>query len=113
MGTKSKESSSGVNFINVLHAAFTSADPKSVRTQSSRQYHFTLLGSARVKAPQKTLMKLTPEGAFTSSQIEKAKEEVYLCLWERERESMCVCVIENGLRYPQDYLDLRGHSNNS
>ena len=40
-------------------------------------------------------MKLTLEGAFTSSQIEKAKEEVYMCLWEREkereRESVCVC----------------------
>jgi len=35
-------------------------DPKSIRTQSSRQYHFTLLGSLSIKAAQKTLMKLTP-----------------------------------------------------
>ncbi len=40
----------GVNFIMVLHAAFTLADPESVRTQSSNQYHFMLLVSASVKA---------------------------------------------------------------
>jgi hypothetical protein len=51
---------SGVNFINVLCTAFTRTDPKSVKLQISRQSHFTLLGSARVKAAQKTLMKLTP-----------------------------------------------------
>jgi hypothetical protein len=51
----------GVNFINVQCTAFTHADPESVRTQSSRQYHFTLLGSEGVKAAQKTLVKLPPE----------------------------------------------------
>jgi len=50
----------GVNFINVLLAAFTRADPESVKFQLSHQYHFMLLGSARVKALRKTLMKLTP-----------------------------------------------------
>ncbi len=42
------------------HAAFTRADPESVKFQLSHQYHFMLLGSARVKALRKTLMKLTP-----------------------------------------------------
>jgi len=37
------------------------ADHKSVRFQLSRQYHFTLLGSACVKAAQKMLIKLTPD----------------------------------------------------
>jgi hypothetical protein len=37
-----------VNFTNVLHAAFTCKDPKSVKIQSSCQYLFALLGSARV-----------------------------------------------------------------
>jgi hypothetical protein len=35
-------------------------DPKSVRTQSSHQYLFTLLGSTSVKAVRRTLMKLSP-----------------------------------------------------
>ncbi len=50
----------GLNFINVLLPAFTLTDPKNVRTQSSRQYIFTLLGSARIKAIRRALMKLTP-----------------------------------------------------
>jgi len=51
----------GVNFINILCAAFTHVDPESKRFQLSRQYQFTLLrSSAREKASWKTLMKLTP-----------------------------------------------------
>jgi hypothetical protein len=49
-----------VNFIKVLHEAFMSADPESVKFQLSCQYLFTLLGYVRVKAAQKTLMKFTP-----------------------------------------------------
>ncbi len=48
----------GVNFINILCTDFTCADPKRIRTQSSRQYHFMLLGSARVKAVQKNVDKI-------------------------------------------------------
>jgi len=55
------EQISGVNFANVLCAAFTLIDPENVRTQSSHHYYFTLLGSARLKAAQKMLMKLTPD----------------------------------------------------
>ncbi len=62
---------SSVNFLNFLHAAFTGPDPKSLRTQSSCQYHFTLLGSARVKAEQKKLMKLTPGVARPPRQVER------------------------------------------
>ncbi len=36
------------------------ADIESVTFQLSRQYFFTFLGSAHVKASRKTLMKLTP-----------------------------------------------------
>jgi len=54
---------SGVNFINILPPAFTSADPESVKIQLSHQYIFRLLWSTRVKAARRTLMKLTP-GAF-------------------------------------------------
>ncbi len=59
---------SGVNIINVLSTAFTCADPESIRTQSSCQYHYTLLGSVCVKAVQKMFMKLTP-GFFTDRLI--------------------------------------------
>ena len=46
----------GVNFINVLRA-----DPKSAKRLSIKQ----LLGSARVKAARRTLVKLTPEVLFS------------------------------------------------
>ncbi len=35
-------------------------DPKSTKRQSCRQYYFAILGSARVKAACKTLVKSTP-----------------------------------------------------
>jgi len=51
----------GLNFINILRAAFTLVDPQSVKKiQLSPQYLFTLLGSVRVKAVLKPLMKLSP-----------------------------------------------------
>jgi len=50
----------GVNFINVLWAAFTCAYPKSIRIQSNPQYLFVLLGSTCSKAAHRTLMKSTP-----------------------------------------------------
>jgi len=53
-------STPGVNFINVILAAFTRANPESVQIQSSRQYHLRLLGSAHIKAVYRMLMKLSP-----------------------------------------------------
>jgi len=44
-----------------LRAAFAAVAPQSVRTQSSCQYLFTLLGSTRVKAVRGMLMKLSPD----------------------------------------------------
>ena len=49
----------GVNFTNVLRAAFTSADPKSAIKLLNLTVFFALLGSARVKAARRTLVKLT------------------------------------------------------
>ena len=57
---KSNPGEAGVNFTNVLRTAFALVDPEIIRTQSSRQYHFTLLGSKCVKAVRRTLMKLSP-----------------------------------------------------
>jgi len=50
----------GLDFINVLRTAFTPVVPQSIRTQSSCQYLFMLLGPTSVKAVRRTLMKLTP-----------------------------------------------------
>ena len=52
------------DFIKVLRTAFTPVSPQSVRTQSSCQYLFTLLGSTGVKAVGRTLMKLSPRVNF-------------------------------------------------
>jgi len=49
-----------------LRAAFTPVAPQSVRTQSSRQYLFTLLVSTCVKAVRRMLMKLSPGLDFTN-----------------------------------------------
>ena len=50
----------GVNFINVLRAAFTHADPESAKKTVKSSSFFALLGSARVKAARRMLMKLNP-----------------------------------------------------
>ena len=49
-----------VNFINVLREAFTLADPKSTKKLLNLMVFFALLGSARVKAACRMLVKLTP-----------------------------------------------------
>jgi len=54
----------GVNFINVLLAAFSCADPKSLKRLYNLTVFFTLLCLARAKAARKTLMKLTPGRNF-------------------------------------------------
>ncbi len=78
------ERRTGVNFINVLRTAFALVDPKSVRTQSSRQYLFTLLGSTSVKAVRRTLMKPTPKAEM--------------------RQSFSTCVYCMQLRFQSNYL---------
>ena len=50
----------GVNFTNVLQAAFMCADPKSALKLLNLTVFFSLLGSSRVKAACRTLVKLTP-----------------------------------------------------
>ena len=51
----------GVNFTNVLWAAFTPADPKSAKKLLNLTVFFALLGSACVKAARRMLVKLTPD----------------------------------------------------
>jgi len=57
-------SKSGVNFTNVLRTAFMILDPKSVKNTVMSSVSFMLLGSARVKALRRTLMKLSPDNVF-------------------------------------------------
>ena len=49
----------GVNFINVLRAAFMPADTKSAKKTVKSSNFFALLGSASVKAARRMLVKLT------------------------------------------------------
>ncbi len=52
----------GVNFINVLRAAFTRADPESAKKTVKLSVFFALSGSVKsVKAAHRTLVKLTPD----------------------------------------------------
>ena len=63
--TKSRrEPVAGVNFTNILQAAFTCADPKSAIKLLNLTVFFALLGSAHVKAARRTLVKLTPDFIF-------------------------------------------------
>jgi len=51
---------SGVNFINVLHTAFTLVDPISVKNTVKSSVSFYTFGISSVKAVHRTLMKLSP-----------------------------------------------------
>jgi hypothetical protein len=50
----------GVNYTNVLCAAFTLLDPESVKKIDKLSVFFTLLGSSHVKAAHRMLTKLSP-----------------------------------------------------
>jgi len=52
----------GVNFTNILCAAFTLVGPKSAKRHCQLGCLFAHTGSARVKAARRTLMKLSPGG---------------------------------------------------
>ena len=54
---------SGVNFTNILQAAFMRADPKSAKKCSKIKQHFALLGSAGVKAARKHVDEIDPRSA--------------------------------------------------
>ena len=71
----------GVNFTNVLQAAFTLADPKSAKKSLKLSSFIALLGSVRVKAVRRTLVKLTPgDSSITEEYSSKKNNEVLKCL---------------------------------
>jgi hypothetical protein len=69
----------GLNFINVLRTAFTLTDPKSVKKTIKWSSMFTLLGSTIVKAARKTLVKLTPD--HKRDKKDRGLDYIYLHFW--------------------------------
>jgi hypothetical protein len=51
----------GIDFTNILHPAFTHVDPKSIKMTDELTVFFALLGSACIKAACEMLMKLRPD----------------------------------------------------
>ena len=75
-----------VNFINVLRAAFTCADPKSAKKTVKSSSFLALSGSASVKAARRMLMKLTPSLFFSLSLyvvMQKLSQLVSVALQQR------------------------------
>ncbi len=70
----------GVNFINILRAAFLSADPESAKKTDNLTVFFVLLGSASVKAASRTLMKLTP-GVYSNTICIRDLDKINLIWW--------------------------------
>ena len=50
----------GVNFTNILQAAFMHEDPKRAKKTIKLSSFYAILGSARVRAACRMLVKLTP-----------------------------------------------------
>ena len=72
----------GVTFTNVLGAAFMCADPKSAKKTVKLSSFIALLGSARVKAACRMLVKLTPE---QQRPLNKSHSHF---VWQRERKKI-------------------------
>jgi len=70
----------GLNFINVLHTAFTPADPKGVKSYWWLTVFFTLSGSTCLKAGRKLLLKFTPGLCWIQIQIE-SNQTLHLQSW--------------------------------
>jgi hypothetical protein len=75
--------SSGVDFTNLLPAAFTRTDPKSTKSTDG----FTIFCGFEIcackKAAHKTLMKLNPEVAYNSEGVTEPFFEVIPCYFIR------------------------------
>jgi len=61
------KSTPGVNFTNVLGAAFAHEDPQSAKNTVKFSLIFVLLGSVCVKVNCKTLVKFTPDFVVEAS----------------------------------------------
>jgi len=94
--------SSGVNFINVLWAAFMVVDPNNIKRYWQLNWNFMLLGFLCVKAVCRTLMKLTAgvnfinvlRAAFTSADPESANVAVKDYQLDRLFCSFGICALK-------------------
>ena len=68
----------GVNFANILRAAFALVGPKSAKKTVKLSSFIAVLGSARKKAAHRMLVKLTPGGLLRMKQGIKIRQS-YLC----------------------------------
>ena len=57
----------GVNFTKILQTAYRCTNPKSTKKLLNLTVFFALLGSARVKAACRMLVKLTPRGQYAQN----------------------------------------------
>jgi len=80
---------SGVNFNNILRAAFTSADPRKRKKTNGLNAFFALLGSACVKALRKMLVKSTK--VFITPIDKSLTEQVFQRKAEHVSRSYQVC----------------------
>ena len=72
----------GINFTNILRAAFRCADPKSTKKTVKLSSFFALLGSAPAKAAHRMWVKLTPRCQFyphftSSIFVQKSFEQLF------------------------------------
>ena len=81
---------SGVNFTNVLRAAFALVDTKSAKKTVRLNSFFALLGSASVKAARRTLVKLNPGHAVKSSYVNQIRRNQ---LYEELDVRICIVTI--------------------
>ena len=70
----------GVNFTNVLRAAFTRTDPKSAIKLLNLTVFHVLLGSARVKAACRMMVKLTPAALKRHRKYHSFHQQCWLIL---------------------------------
>jgi hypothetical protein len=69
----------GVNFINVLQAAFAQADPKRAKKTDNLTVFYVLSGSAGTKAARRMLMKLRPGFCFLNLNKLKINQFISKC----------------------------------
>ncbi len=76
--------SPGVNFINVLRAAFAPVDPKRVKRYWQLDSILTLLGATGVKAASKYVGKIEPYAQFH----QRSMYSLYACRSQKHKKTL-------------------------
>jgi len=108
---------SGVNFVNILQAAFMQADPESEKRQTTWLFFFHFVKSVCIKAARRMLMKLTPD--FLSLRLDcreshlTTKSKTFIDFWNQK--DTCISRRPVSVKYLSKKilrdLKLFGHSN--